>query len=291
MGALSAFERDAAPDCEHQPRERQAGTRSPNGGEPLSTAAGAAIAAAFGAIIGSFLNVVIWRLPRGENLAKPPSACPSCGSAIKPYDNVPVLSWLLLRGKCRNCGAGISARYPFVEALTAALCAACVIRFGADRDVWLPLVFVLVLVPIIFIDLDHRIIPNKITAPAAVVGVVLVLLFARDDVVEHAIAASLAFFFLFAAAWFYPKGMGVGDVKLAGVMGIYLGRNVAPGLMIAFFVGSVVGLAIMARKGVAEGRKTAVPFGPFLALGALVALFAGDEIVDWYLDTFASSDA
>ena len=252
----------------------------------MSTAAGASLAALFGAVIGSFLNVVIWRLPRGENLATPPSACPSCGKAIKPYDNIPVLSWLLLRGKCRNCGAKISARYPFVEALTAALLAACVLRFGADRDVWLPIVFVLILIPLIFIDLDHRILPNKITYPAAVIAPVLVLLFDSDSIVEHLIAGAAAFFFLFAAAWFYPKGMGVGDVKLAGVMGLFLGRAVAPGLMIAFLAGSLVGLAIMARKGVKEGRKTAVPFGPFLAFGALVALFAGDEIVDWYTDRF-----
>jgi leader peptidase (prepilin peptidase)/N-methyltransferase len=253
----------------------------------VSTAAGAVIAAVFGAVIGSFLNVVIWRLPRGENLATPPSACPSCGEPIKPYDNIPVVSWLLLRGKCRNCGAPISARYPFVEALTAALLAAVVIRFGADRDVWLPIVFVLVLVPIIFIDLDHRIIPNKITYPAAVVAPILVLLFMPDDIVEHLIAGAAAFLFLFAAAWFYPKGMGVGDVKLAGVMGLFLGRSIGPAMMIAFLTGSLVGLAIMVRKGVAEGRKTAVPFGPFLAFGGLVALFVGDEIVDWYLDSFA----
>ena len=246
------------------------------------------VAGLFGLLIGSFLNVVAHRLPRKESLASPGSHCPGCGAAVKPYDNVPVLSWLLLRGKCRNCGEPISARYPFVEALTAALFAAVVLRFGADRDVWLPLVFVLVLVPIIFIDLDLRIIPNKITYPAAVIAPLLVLAFHRDDIVEHLIAGAAAFFFLFAAAWFYPKGMGVGDVKLAGVMGLFLGRNVAPGLMIAFLAGSIVGLGIMARKGVAEGRKTAVPFGPFLAFGALVALFAGDAIVDWYLDTFAS---
>src|SRR5688572_9738774 len=163
----------------------------------VSTAAGAVIAAVFGAIIGSFLNVVIWRLPRGENLAKPPSACPSCGVQIKPYDNIPILSWLILRGKCRNCGAKISARYPFVEALTAFLLAACVLRFGADEDVWLPIAFVLVLIPITFIDLDHRIIPNKITGPAAILAVVLVLAFKPDDIVEHLIAGFAAFAFLF----------------------------------------------------------------------------------------------
>jgi leader peptidase (prepilin peptidase)/N-methyltransferase len=254
----------------------------------VSTAAGAAIAAVFGAVIGSFLNVVIWRLPRGENLATPPSACPSCGAAIKPYDNIPVLSWLILRGKCRNCGEPISARYPLVEALTAVLMALVVIRFGADRDAWLGLVFVLVLVPIIFIDLDHQIIPNKITYPAAVIAVALVLATRSDDLVEHLISGGAAFLFLLLAVLAYPRGMGVGDVKLAGVMGLFLGRAVAPGMLIAFLSGSLVGLAIMARKGVAEGRKTKVPFGPFLAFGALVALFAGDEIVDWYLDTFAS---
>jgi leader peptidase (prepilin peptidase)/N-methyltransferase len=254
----------------------------------MSTAAGASFAAVFGAVIGSFLNVVIWRLPRGENLAHPPSACPSCGKAIKPYDNVPIVSWLLLRGKCRNCGASISARYPLVEALTAALCAAVVLRYGADRDAWLPLAFVLFLIPLTFIDIDHFILPDKINGPAAVVGLILVLAFDIDDVAEHLIAAFAAFAFLFAAAWFYPKGMGVGDVKLAFVMGMYLGRNVAPAMMIAFLVGSVVGIAIMARKGVAAGRKTKVPFGPFLAFGSVVALFVGDEIVDWYLDTFAN---
>ncbi len=254
----------------------------------MSTGAWAVVAGIFGAVIGSFLNVVAYRLPRKESLLHPPSRCPECGTPIKPYDNVPVLGWMWLRGRCRACRAPIPVRYPLVELVTGLLCAACVLRFGADRDVWLPLVFVLVLVPIIFIDLDHRIIPNKITYPAAVIAPLLVLAFDSDDIVEHLIAGAAAFFFLFAAAWFYPKGMGVGDVKLAGVMGLFLGRNVAPGLLIAFLAGTVVGLAIMARKGVAEGRKTAVPFGPFLAFGALVAVLAGEEIVDWYLDTFAS---
>ena len=254
----------------------------------MSTATGAAIAALFGGLIGSFLNVVIWRLPRKENLAKPPSACPSCKAPIKPYDNIPVVSWLLLRGKCRNCGARISARYPLVEALTAALYAAVVLRFGADSDVWLPLVFVTALVPITFIDLDRQIIPDKITGPAAVLGAVLVVVTRTDDIAEHVIAALAAFAFLFAAAWIYPKGMGVGDVKLAFVMGMFLGREVAPAMMIAFLSGSLVGLGIMAKKGVAAGRKTKVPFGPFLAFGSVVALFVGAEIVDWYLDTFVS---
>lgn len=253
----------------------------------MSTGLGAAVAAVFGALIGSFLNVVIWRLPRGESLVKPPSHCPGCDTPIKPYDNVPVVSWLILRGRCRHCDAPIHWRYPLVELLTSLLCAGVVLRFGADRDVWLGLVFVLVLVPVAFIDLDHKIIPNKITAPAAIIGIALVAVTRQDDLVEHLIAGAAAGGFLLAAAIAYPAGMGMGDVKLAGVMGIYLGRAVGPAMLIAMLAGTIIGAIIIARKGREEGRKTGVPFGPFLALGGIVGLFAGDEIVDWYLDTFA----
>jgi leader peptidase (prepilin peptidase) / N-methyltransferase len=256
----------------------------------VDTALAAVIAGLFGAVIGSFLNVVIWRLPRGESVVSPPSACPECGERIKPYDNVPVLSWLLLRGRCRNCGTPISPRYPFVEALTAVLMALVPICLGVDaEEIWIGFAFVLVLVPLTFIDLDHRILPNKITYPAVPLALILVAIFKLDDLPEHLIAGAAAFALLFAAAWFYPSGMGVGDVKLAGVMGLFLGRNVAPALLIAFALGSLVGLGIMAVKGVRAGRKTAIPFGPFLATGGLVALYAGDEMVDWYLDTFTAS--
>jgi leader peptidase (prepilin peptidase)/N-methyltransferase len=253
----------------------------------VSTVLGAVIAAVMGAIIGSFLNVVIHRLPRGESLAFPGSRCPECGEAIKAYDNIPVLSWLILRGRCRNCGTRISPRYPVVEALTAILFAAVVVRFGADRDVWLGLAFVLVLVPVTFIDLDHRIIPNKITAPAAVVAIALVAALDSDKLVEHLIAGAAAGGFLLVAALAYPAGMGMGDVKLAAVMGLFLGRSVGPAMLFGMLAGTLVGAAIIARKGSAEGRKTAIPFGPFLAFGGLVGLFAGEEIVQWYLDTFA----
>ena len=253
----------------------------------MSVGLAAVIAFVFGAVLGSFLNVVIWRLPRGESLVSPPSRCPSCGAPVKPYDNIPILSWLLLRGRCRNCGARISARYPLVELLTAVLMALVPVFLGADEDVWIGFALVLILVPLTFIDLDHRILPNKITYPAVVVAIVLVAIFETGDLPEHLIAGAAAFAFLFAAAWFYPKGMGVGDVKLAGVMGLFLGRNVAPALLVAFLLGTIVGIGVMARKGVAAGRKTAIPFGPFLAAGALVGLYVGDEIVDWYLDSFA----
>jgi leader peptidase (prepilin peptidase)/N-methyltransferase len=246
-----------------------------------------ALAAIAGLAVGSFLNVVAWRLPRGESLVHPGSRCPSCEAPIRPYDNVPVLSWLLLRGRCRACGAPISPRYPIVEAATAALFVAVVLVKGADRDAWLGLAFVTLLVPVTLIDLELRIIPNKILLPGAVVGLALVAALQSDDLVEHLIAAAAAFGFLLAAALAYPRGMGMGDVKLAGVMGVYLGRAVGPAMLVALLSGTVVGMAVIARKGAKEGRKTAIPFGPFLALGGVVGLLAGDAIVDWYLDTFA----
>jgi leader peptidase (prepilin peptidase) / N-methyltransferase len=253
----------------------------------VSVGLAAALAFVFGAVLGSFLNVVIWRLPRGESLVTPASRCPGCGAPVKPYDNVPIVSWLVLRGRCRSCGTRISARYPLVELLTAVLMALVPLLLGADEDVWIGFALVLILVPLTFIDLDHRILPNKITYPAVVVAIALVAALRTDDLPEHLIAGAAAFLFLFAAAWFYPSGMGVGDVKLAGVMGLFLGRAVAPALLVAFLLGTLVGIGVMARRGVREGRKTAIPFGPFLAAGALVGLYAGDEIVDWYLDSFA----
>ena len=252
----------------------------------MTLAYAAALAGAFGLIVGSFLNVVVYRLPRGESLAFPGSHCPSCETPIKPYDNVPVLSWLLLRGRCRSCRNSISARYPVVEAVTAALLVAVVLAKGADSDAWLGLAFVVLLVPVTLIDLDHRIIPNTLMLVGTVVSVALVLLTQPESLTEHLIAAAAAGGFLLVAALAYPAGMGMGDVKLAGVMGLFLGRSVGPAMLVALVTGSVVGALIIARKGAKEGRKTAIPFGPYLAFGGLVGLFAGDAIVDWYLDTF-----
>lgn len=238
-----------------------------------------------GLIIGSFLNVVIWRLPRGESLSKPRSRCPSCGAAIKPWDNVPVVSWLLLRGRCRNCGAKIGARYPFVEAATAAAFVGAALARGTNDDLalWLPLTAALI--AIAMIDLDHQIIPNKIVYPGAVWGLVGTILFRPDNIDDSLIAGGAAFMFLFLAALIYPAGMGMGDVKLAGMLGLYLGSWVAPAMFAAFLSGSVVGLAIVAREG-RGARKKKVPFGPFLALGGLVAIYAGAELVDVYVDNF-----
>ena len=238
-----------------------------------------------GLLIGSFLNVVIYRLPRGESLNRPASRCPSCGKPVKPYDNVPVLSWLILRGRCRSCGASISVRYPLVEALTAAVFVGAALTRGVDDDLALWLPFAAMLIAVAGIDLDHRIIPNKILLPAAIWGIVATVLFRPDNIDDSLIAGGIAFLALFLAAVAYPAGMGMGDVKLAGVMGIYLGSAVAPAMLVAFLAGSVVGILIILREG-ADARKKGVPFGPFLAFGGLVGLYWGPELVDAYVDRF-----
>ena len=244
------------------------------------------LAAVFGAIFGSFLNVVAYRLPRGESLSRPRSRCPQCQTPIKPYDNVPVLSWLALRGRCRSCRAPISARYPLVEAMTGLLCALVVLAKGPDEDALLGLVLVLLLVPITLIDLDHRIIPNRLTLIGAVAAPAILALTEPDALPEHLIAAAAAGGFFLVALLAYPRGMGMGDVKLAAMLGLFLGSAVVPAIFVALVSGTLVGAAVIARKGAREGRKTAVPFGPFLAFGAVVALFWGDAMVDWYLQTF-----
>ena len=238
-----------------------------------------------GLVLGSFLNVVVHRLPRGESLIAPRSRCPGCATPIKPRDNVPVLSWFALRGRCRSCGVPISARYPLVEALTAALYVAVVLAGGIDGNVWLGVAFVTMLVPVALIDLERRIIPNAILAPAALVAVVLLAVVDPGALPEHLIAGAAAGSFFLLAALAHPRGMGMGDVKLAAVIGLYLGRVVAPAVFAALVLGVAVGAVIVYRRGIAGARKTAVPFGPFLALGGLVAMFVGGPIVDWYLHT------
>jgi leader peptidase (prepilin peptidase) / N-methyltransferase len=242
-----------------------------------------ALAAIGGLCLGSFLNVVAYRLPAGLSLVTPPSACPGCGAGIKPYDNVPVVSWLVLGGHCRACETSISPRYPLTEALTGALFAAVVIARGASRGIWLDLIFVAALVAITQIDLEHRIIPNRIVAPLALAAIVLTVVFQPHLLTEHLIAGAAAGGFLLVAVLAYPAGMGMGDVKLAAVMGLVLGRSVAPAMLIALVTATVVGAVVIARKGVSEGRKTAIPFGPFLALGSVIALFAGPALVNLYL--------
>lgn len=240
-------------------------------------------AAVGGLIVGSFLNVVAYRLPRGESLLWPASRCPSCKTPVKAYDNLPVLGWLMLRGRCRSCHERISSRYPVVEATCAALAVLVLVTKHSAHDVVLGLLLVAVLVPVALIDLDSRVIPNKITLPAAIAAVVAGALTRPSGLPEQLIAGAAAAGFLLIFLVAYPRGMGMGDVKLAGVLGLFLGRSVGVAIMSGTLIGALVGAVVMARLGVSAGRKQAVPFGPFLAVGGLLALFAGPAITHWYL--------
>ncbi len=235
-----------------------------------------------GAVVGSFLNVVVHRLPRHESLAKPASHCPKCDTPVRPYDNIPILSWLILRGRCRTCGEPISPRYPFVEAATAVLCVGAVLAHHTATGIALSIALILIVIPAALIDLEHRIIPNRLTALGAVLAIALGTALDPSGEPERLIAGAAAGGFLLIAALAYPGGMGMGDVKLAGVMGLFLGAAVAPAILIALLAGVLFGVVVMARKGAHAGRRTAVPFGPFLALGAIVAVYAGQPMVELY---------
>jgi leader peptidase (prepilin peptidase)/N-methyltransferase len=236
-----------------------------------------------GAIVGSFLNVVAYRLPRGESIVHPRSRCPSCGVQIAAYDNVPVVSWVVLQGHCRRCNAAIPFRYPFTEALTALLFGAVAARADSLAEAWPGLALVTTLVVVALVDIDHRIIPNRVLAVSAAMGLVLWALADPGRIPGNLVAAVAAGGALLVVALAYPRGMGMGDVKLVAVMGLYLGRAVVPALFIGFALGAAVGVGMIAVRG-AAARKQAIPFGPFLALGGIVGQLVGDELMDWYLD-------
>jgi leader peptidase (prepilin peptidase)/N-methyltransferase len=240
-------------------------------------------AALGGLIVGSFLNVVAYRLPRGESLVRPASRCPSCGVPVKAHDNLPVFGWLLLRGRCRSCHQRIPGRYPIVEASCAALAVLVLLTKHSAHDIVLGLVLISVLVPVALIDLDTRLIPNRITMPAAIAAVIAGAATRPSGLGEQLIAGAAAAGFLLIFLLAYPRGMGMGDVKLAGVLGLFLGRYVGVAILSGTLAGALIGAVVMARVGVGAGRKTAVPFGPFLALGGLIGLFAGPAITHWYL--------
>jgi leader peptidase (prepilin peptidase) / N-methyltransferase len=246
----------------------------------------ASLAFVGGMITGSFVSVVAHRVPRGLSIVGPRSECPACGRTIAAYDNVPILSWLALGGRCRGCRERIPARYPLVELLLGTAFAATAIVFRDDpAQLALGLVFVAMLAAITLTDLDRRLIPNRILIAGAVAGLAIVLATDPASMGERALAAAGAGGFLLAIALAYPRGMGMGDVKLTAVMGLYLGVSVVPAVAIAVVCGGVVGIGAMVGGG-SEARKMAIPFGPFLALGGIVALLAGDQIVDWYLGIF-----
>ncbi len=249
-------------------------------------AAAAAFAFLGGLLAGSFITVVAHRVPRGESIVGPRSRCPACGAQIAAYDNVPVLSWLALRGRARCCGAAISPRYPLTELTLGVLYAATVLVLRDEAwEVALGLVFVTVLAAVALTDLERRIIPNKILLVGAVLAVAITAVADPGSLPERAAAAAAAGGLLFLAALAYPRGMGLGDVKLAATMGLFLGRDVGPAIFVALLAGALVGLAMIAREG-AAARKRAIPFGPFLALGGVVGLLYGSELVDRYLGTF-----
>ncbi len=248
-----------------------------------------ALVAVLGLAIGSFLNVVIHRVPRGESLITPGSHCPSCAAAIKTRHNVPVLSWLILRGRCASCSAPISARYPLVEAATAALFVAVTLRFGLSAELPAYLYLAAITVALAAIDLDVYRLPNAIVLPSYVVAVALLApVCVVDGTVWPAARAltsmAVLWLFFFAIRWVYPRGMGFGDVKLAGLIGLYLGwlgwGSVAVGTFAAFLLGSLVGVALMAVR--RTRRAAAIPFGPAMLAGAMLALFVSAPVVDWY---------
>ncbi|MDC7120795.1 prepilin peptidase [Cellulomonas fimi] len=247
----------------------------------------------FGLLVGSFLNVVVWRVPRGQSVVHPPSACPACGHRIRARDNVPVVSWLVLRGRCRDCGAPISARYPAVELATGLLFALAAWFTGPAWILPGLLYLVAISVALALIDIDVRRLPDAIVLPSYPVALVLLTLASANPggdpdwgALGRALVGGVILLAVYAVTWFvYPPGMGLGDVKLAGVLGLYLGwfgwGSLAVGWFAAYLIGGLfsVGLMIAGRA----GRKSRIPFGPWMLLGAGVGVFVGETVWGAYL--------
>ncbi len=229
-----------------------------------------------GLVVGSFLNVVIHRVPRRRSVVWPASHCPHCGEPILPRDNVPLLSYLLLRGRCRNCKGCISARYPAVEAATGILYGAAAHEFGASQALLPALVLISALIALAVIDLEHRLLPNAIVGPAALAGLALSILADPADWWTYPLSAVAVAVALFGLALARPGGMGMGDVKMGGMLGAFLGPYAALAVFLGALFGAVTGGLLMASGKV--GRRSALPFGSFMALGALLSLFAGPDL-------------
>jgi leader peptidase (prepilin peptidase)/N-methyltransferase len=247
------------------------------------------VAAVLGLAVGSFLNVVIYRVPRDQSLLRPGSRCTHCQAAIRPWHNVPVLSWLVLRGRCAHCHRGISPRYPLVEAGTALLFVAVTARFGVTPALAAYLYLAAVAVALTMIDLDVRRLPNVIVLPSYLVGALLIMPAAAaragwSSAARGLVAMAALTAFYLALRFLYPGGMGLGDVKLAGLLGLYLGwlgwNSVWIGTFSGFLLGGLVGAVLLVTR--RADRKTAIPFGPFMLAGAMLALFIAGPITTWY---------
>ncbi len=244
-------------------------------------------AALVGVVIGSFLNVCIVRLPAGQSIVYPPSHCPRCGTRIRSRDNIPLISYLVLRGRCRSCGGRISVRYPVVEALTGVLFVLLAQRFGCSPYLGIAALLVAALIVITFIDIDHQIIPDVISLPGIVVGLLVSALGYGPPFVDSALGALCGGGILYAVAFGYHaltgrEGMGGGDIKLLAMIGAFLGwRGVLVTLVLGSFSGAVVGVTLMLARG--ADTRLPIPFGPFLALGAVCGLFFGEHLIHWYL--------
>lgn len=243
-----------------------------------------------GLCVGSFLNVCIFRIPEGRSIVSPPSACPGCGTSIKWYDNIPLISYIVLRGRCRNCRTAVSLRYPTVELLTGLFALVVWIQFGMNWQSLIYFLFIAALLVITFIDIDHQIIPNEISLPGIPIGFALCFLNPDLTWLEALIGILIGGGSLYAVIWIYylvtgRQGMGFGDVKLLAMIGAFTGwRGVLFTIMASSFIGTVVGLAEMMRT--RQGMKLAIPFGPFLAIGAVLYLFFGPQVIDWYLNGY-----
>jgi len=257
------------------------------------TALALATAVAFGLAIGSFLNVVVWRVPRGDSIVSPPSACPRCGHAIRARDNVPVLSWLILRGRCRDCGEPISVRYPLVEGGTGAMFGLAAWHFGVSWALPAYLYLAAVSVALALIDIDTHRLPNAIVLPSYPVGIALLSLASWNPggagdwpaLVRALVGGGALYAAYFLLMAVYPPGMGFGDVKVAGLCGLFLGwvgwGALVVGWFAAFLLGGVfsIGLLVAGRA----GRKSGIPFGPWILLGAAVGIVVGQPVWEWYL--------
>jgi leader peptidase (prepilin peptidase)/N-methyltransferase len=255
----------------------------------MSLGATLAVAGLYGAIIGSFLNVVIYRLPLDQSLVKPGSRCRNCGYSLRWFDNIPVVSWLLLRGRCRKCGTAVSWQYPLVELVTAVLFVLVVWLTPFGPLLAARLLLVCILIVLFGIDLEHQILPNSITLPGIAIGLLFSLIAPpgwRDALIGVLVGGGI----LYAIAWGYylwrrEEGMGMGDVKMLAMLGAFLGwKAVLVTLVLSSFAGAFIGLAMMAvQRG---DMKYALPFGTFLALGAVAAMFVGDPLIAWYAGFF-----